>query len=175
MTNTLFFLPHEIDHDTYETLIREIEAVDRSERITLHCVTVGGATDAAVAISDYISHRGNVDGILFSRSYSCGPMIFAACERRYVSRNASLALHQSAFSWEAGVTQSSARSILTSIDSTHTIIADYLDRASYDAYDKSYWRAIVERVHHDSAEYLDAAFIKSVGLAKDISEYRKDE
>lgn len=108
-TSKHIVFPQSIDHETY-TLIANAVLTERADDITLHMFCDGGESDSARAIAELIRFHGNVTAIMWGGCMSSAITVFAACQHRYLAKEAHIGLHM------VGINYGDRRMVSTELD-----------------------------------------------------------
>lgn len=159
-----------IDADSLENFHQALllaRSVDPSSPITLCLCGYGGATCFGTGILTLIQNDGNIDGIAVGDVTSTHSWLWAACNRRYISPNASMNVHPTYLSTDERIDQHRGRLIVATSEAADDMYAQLYAEAS--GQPEEFWMTMLKR----AAGYellMPASMLVEMGMAQYIAD-----
>lgn len=160
----LMIMPDVIEHETYQDVAKSLRLWGNTQ-VTLLCAGSGGSSRAAIAIADAIDSHGQVIGVLHGWAMSSHGYVFAACQKRYIGRNAVIGLHNPAFhGYEGPMHPGDLERLRVELDLITVQAAKLLAQASNQPVEN--WMDIFNATGSNSYKLLDAQAIIAYEIAQ---------
>jgi ATP-dependent protease ClpP protease subunit len=125
-----------------------------------------------LAIVDLIEQHGNCVGLLVGAAISSHSAIWTACQRRYVSPNASIGIHKVAWTDMDKVDSRDARLLTLESERTEQIISELLARIS--GKPSSHWFDMMQDAGSNGCKLIEAATLIKLGMAHPLADLDRD-
>lgn len=167
LANGVFILPDEITHALYEDLLEALLVLRPHDEVRLFCRGDGGGTRTTLAIVDLIAQHGNVTGVLHGAAFSAHGLVWASCQRRYVSPNGCIGLHKVAGTDYGQMDSTYARHIAAEYERVEQIAAELLARIS--GRTSGFWYDLMQDAGSSGCKIVEAARLIDMRMAHPLS------
>lgn len=160
-------LPEVLEHTVYELFVQALVVERPADEVRVYCRGDGGSSRTAFAVVDLILQHGNVTGVLFGEANSSHVPIWAACQRRYVSRHGAIGLHKVSWDGTRQIDSQYARLLADEFDHTEACVAELLASISNEA--PPYWLGIIQDAGSSGVRMIYANELLARGMAQPLT------